>query len=71
MNQKWLFLAPALWLVFIYVVHSAKDPVQAVVGWALIFAPLYLVVLIAEVYARIQEWIRYRSFDRGQERTLE
>ena len=64
MNQKWLFLAPALWLVFIYVVHSSKDPVRAVVGWALILAPLYLVIVIAEVYARIQEWRQHRSFDR-------
>ena len=63
-TQRWLFLAPVLWLAFIYVVHSSKDPVRAVVGWALIFAPLYLAVCIAEVYARIYEWRKYRNFEK-------
>jgi hypothetical protein len=64
MTPQWLLLAPILWFVLIYVVHSSKDPVQAVIGWALLFAPLYLAVGIAEVYARIHEWRRYRSFER-------
>jgi hypothetical protein len=63
-TQRWLFLGPVLWLAFVYVMHSSKNPVQAVVGWALIFAPMYLVVCVAEVYARIYEWRTYRNFEK-------
>ena len=63
MTPQWLFLAPVLWLAFIYLVHASKDPVKAVIGWALIFAPFYFMALIAELYARIHEWRRYRSFE--------
>jgi hypothetical protein len=64
MTPQWPLLAPVLWLALIYVIHSSKDPVQAVIGWALIFAPLYLAVFVAELFARIEEWRRYRAFER-------
>ena len=64
MTPLWLFLAPVLWLAFIYVAHFNKEPVEAVIGWALIFAPFYFVVCIAELYARIHEWRRYHAFER-------
>jgi len=60
MGTQWLFLAPLFWLAFIYVVHTSNDPGKAVIGWALIFAPFYLVVGLAEVYARVEEWRRHR-----------
>jgi hypothetical protein len=64
MTPQWPLLAPVLWLALMYVIHSSKDPVQAVIGWALIFAPLYLAVVVAELFARIGEWRRYRAFER-------
>jgi hypothetical protein len=68
MAPLWLFLAPVLWLAFIYVAHFSNEPLEAVIGWALIFAPFYLVVCIAELYARIHDWWKYRSFEKQKSR---
>jgi len=57
---RWLFLAPFMWLALMYVAHP-HDSAKAVVGWAVIFAPLYLAGCVAEACARIQEFRRYRS----------
>jgi hypothetical protein len=56
---RWLLLAPALWLAFVYLLHSNKEPGKAVLGWTLIFAPYCVAIGIAEVWARIEEWRRY------------
>jgi hypothetical protein len=64
MTPRWLLLAPVVWLALIYVAHFRHDPVKAVIGWALLFAPLYLAVCVAEIYARIYEWRAYRRAKR-------
>ena len=69
MTSAWLFLTPVFWLAVVYLVHAAREPVKAVIGWAVVFAPFYLVVLIAELYARIHEWRRYRSFETRKSRS--
>jgi hypothetical protein len=55
-----LLLAPAAWLALMYAVHP-RDPGKAVLGWALVFAPFYLAVCVAEALARIQERWKYRN----------
>ena len=62
MTPQWPLIAPVLWLAIIYFMHSSKNPIQAVIGWSLIFAPLFLAVGVAEVYAHVQEFLKYRSF---------
>jgi hypothetical protein len=57
----WLFLAPAVWMAFVYVMHVSRGPWKAVMGWALLFAPFYLVLGLAEVYARVEDWRKHRK----------
>jgi hypothetical protein len=56
----WLFLAPALWLALIYLLHASGNPWKAVMGWALLLAPIYIAIGLAEVYARVDGWRRRR-----------
>jgi hypothetical protein len=57
---RWLLLAPAVWLALMYAVHPS-NPAKAVIGWALVFAPFYLAVSVAEALARVQEFWKYRG----------
>jgi hypothetical protein len=54
-SAGWLLLVPVVWLVLMYSVHT-QDPVKAVVGWAIVFAPFVVAIGVAEVLARIGEW---------------
>jgi hypothetical protein len=56
---RWLLCIPAIWLILMYAVHT-QDPVKAVVGWAIIFAPFIVAIGFAEVLARIAEWRHHR-----------
>jgi membrane protein YdbS with pleckstrin-like domain len=58
-GARWLLFIPAIWLILMYAVHT-QDPVKAVVGWAIIFAPLVVAICVTEVLARIAEWWHHR-----------
>jgi hypothetical protein len=51
-----------------YAVHP-HDPGKAVLGWALVFAPFYVAVCVAEALARIQEFRKYRNGGRRETAT--
>ena len=58
-GARWLLCIPAMWLILMYAVHT-QDPVKAVVGWAIVFAPFVVAICVARCSLRIAEWRHHR-----------